>query len=242
MQILSKVRRQTVTDTIIEQVAERIREGSLRAGDVVPNELQLAEQLGVGRSSVREALKALQAVGIVDRGPEGTVVSQNARVAVLHQDLRDSLITRQLDFLHLFEARRILEGEITALAAERLDGEGLAELQRLAADMQALPAHEFDTYFLLDMRFHHVICEAAANPVFAQVWSLIHQLIQNARQDLHQVPGLVELSNDNHVRLLEALAVRDPERARRTVHEALEAVETLILSNLREPSEGTELP
>jgi len=233
MLTLEKIRKQTVTDTIIEQVAERIRAGELRPGDPVPNELQLAEQLGVSRNSVREALKAMQVVGILERSHDGTVVGPRALVAVLHQDLRADLAAKRLDIVHLYEARRYVEGDIAALAAARRTDGDLAELRRQVQAMEAsAEVDDFDAYFALDMQFHATVCRVAGNVVFTQIWTLIHELILGARGDWEPLPGLVELSNENHRALVEALAAADPERARATVHETLLRVETLILEGL----------
>lgn len=230
--MLTKVQRRSVTDTIIDQVAERIRSGQMRPGDVVPNELVLSEQLGVSRSSVREALKAMQVIGMLQRSNNGTVISQDALIAVLHKDLRGDWSSRRLETVHLYEARRFIEGDIAALAALRCTERDLEELEALAASMEALPPAEFDAYFALDMRFHGALCEVAGNPVFTRIWSLIYELIQAARLALSDVGGLLELSNENHKALLEAIRAGDPDEARRTVHESLTKVETLILESI----------
>ena len=237
--MLQRVQKRSVADMIIEQLAELIESGRLQAGDRVPAELELSAQLGVSRSSVREAMKALQFMGLVERSNDGTLVTPDAPIRLLSRSLESERAQAAIDIPHLFEARRILEGGIAALAAGRATEQALAQLEGLCRRMEA-PGIDFESYFSLDMRFHNHICELAGNPVLARLWSVIHELLNVGRPAIRQVREIQHYSNLNHARLLEAFRARDPELAREVVDESLKIIEELLLQELERPAMPVE--
>jgi DNA-binding FadR family transcriptional regulator len=236
-EVLQRVQRRTVTDLIIDQLAELIETGQLQAGDRVPTENELSIQLGASRGSVREALKALQVIGIVERSNDGTVVTADAAIKLLSRSLSVEHQQRELEIGHLFRARRILESEIAALAAEQVEPVALDELRGLCREMETCRG-DFETYFSLDMRFHNLICGIAGNPVLSQMWSVIHGLLDFGRSEIRTVEGIQEYSNSNHTRLLTAFERKDAPAARALVYESLERIETLLLENLKSRQEA----
>src|SRR5690606_11174737 len=109
--MLKKVDRVSVADAVIEQLVDLIKRGELQPGDRVPGELELASELGVGRTTIREALKALQYMGLIERDHEGTVVSESALQKAFDRVIQVGVLTSQVDWRQLFQARRALEGE-----------------------------------------------------------------------------------------------------------------------------------
>jgi GntR family transcriptional repressor for pyruvate dehydrogenase complex len=158
----------SVTDVAIEKIKGMIVSGELGPGDRLPREADLARRLGLSRSSLREAVRALSLMRILDvRQGDGTYVTS----------LEPSLLLDALSFVvdlhhddslpHLLEARRVLEGEAAGLAALRAQPEELAALKDVLDAMPGCRAVE--ELVENDIAFHRAIASASANPVIAKL-------------------------------------------------------------------------
>ena len=158
----------SVTDEAIDKIKGMIVSGELAPGDRLPREADLAQRLGLSRNSLREAVRALSLIRILDvRQGDGTYVTSLdpsllldalTFVVDLHQDR---------SVLALMEARRLLEADAAALAAQRIESEQLAELRRLLDAMRA--SSTIEELVQNDLAFHRTIADAAGNPVIAKL-------------------------------------------------------------------------
>jgi GntR family transcriptional regulator, transcriptional repressor for pyruvate dehydrogenase complex len=209
-----------ITDEAIEKIKAMIVSGELRPGDRLPKEADLAAQLGLSRNSLREAVRALSLVRILDvRQGDGTYVTSLEPKALL--DGLSFIVDLHHDttVLEFFEVRRILEPAATALAAQQIGLETVEELR----DHLAKVTGESSVEELVenDLEFHRRIAEAAGNSV---LYSLIDTLCGptiRARvwRGLTQ-EGALKRTLDEHHAILDALAGRQAEiaRALATVH------------------------
>lgn len=186
--------------TPVTEVARRLLEvltaGDLEPGTRMPPERRLAESLGVGRSAVREALAALEILGIVDVRPGSGTYVRGSASDLLPQSLRWSLMVGKKNTDQLTELRAGLESYTARLAARRIDAGRRAELERSLADMRA--AQEDPAAFVAaDRAFHHVLAEAAANPMLTDLLQVSRSLLQ----------------------VYDGRAVSDPEQMRAALHE-----------------------
>lgn len=158
----------SVTDEAIERIKEMIISKELQPGDRLPREADLAVRLGLSRSSLREAVRALSLVRILDvRRGDGTYVT--SLDASLLLDALSFVIELHQDrsMLDLLEARRLLEADAAALAAERSAPEHVAELRGL---IDAMPACEgVDEFVENDLAFHRTVALAAGNDVLSKL-------------------------------------------------------------------------
>jgi len=228
--MLKKVDRVSVADAVIEQLVDLIKRGELQPGDRVPGELELASELGVGRTTIREALKALQYMGLIERDHEGTVVSESALQKAFDRVIQVGVLTSQVDWRQLFQARRALEGEICALAAQQMNDDTMARVERLCARMEELGFEDQEAFFDLDMEFHKTLCELAGNFLLTSMWTLIHEMLEYRRAEILTSREIYKQSLENHSKLLEALRKRDPQAARDTIQRSLVISERLIAS------------
>lgn len=200
-----------------------IKSGILKPGDQLPPERELAARMGVGRPAVREALRALQMLRMVEiRHGDGTYVSSldPGSLAEPYEVLL-SIGTMSLD--HLFEARRVFEVGIAVLAARRIDQEGIDRLRRCVAEARSVkddPAR----FLELDMELHSIIVEATGNPVLKIIMSSLTGLLKASRELTVIVPGVREQVVADHEQIVEAIAARDAERSGRSVGEHLDHV------------------
>jgi DNA-binding FadR family transcriptional regulator len=209
-----------VTDEAIEKLRAMIVSGELRPGQRLPREADLAGTLGLSRNSLREAVRALALVRILDvRQGDGTYVSSLAADSLLEALNFIVEFHRDASVLELLEVRRILEPAASARAAVRISAQsvdGLAEiLARATADS---PVEELVD---ADVEFHRAIAVAAGNTVLASLIESLSGPTQRARvwRGMTQ-EGALQRTLDEHRSIFDAIARHDPEMARTwaTVH------------------------
>jgi GntR family transcriptional repressor for pyruvate dehydrogenase complex len=218
------VDRKILWEQIAEQLLAMLREKRLGPGDKLPPERELATMMGVSRSSLREALRALSLMNILEvRQGAGTfVTSLEPELLVEHLDFVLSLDDSSL--IELFEARRILELGIVGLAAERITDEELAELETgLTRSKKAL---DRPTDFLqADEDLHRAITRAARNPIMRRVIDSISRLLMVSRSRTVEIPTVRARTIDDHRAIVAALSKRDPAAARQAMLQHLNNVE-----------------
>jgi GntR family transcriptional regulator, transcriptional repressor for pyruvate dehydrogenase complex len=201
-------------EQIVQQIEESILKGELAEGSQLPAERELAEQFGVSRTAVREAIKALQEKGLVDAFPgRGTFVTNGTS-----NSLRRSLdrIVKSGDSdggAYLVEVREILEPEIAALAAVRADYQDLAAMREAVEAMNSA-GPDPDAYIEADLDFHLALAEAAANPIVLSLIDSIVGLLREQRMRISRVEGGPERGQQYHRSILEAVERHDPQGAR----------------------------
>ncbi len=201
-------------EQIVQQIEEAILKGELTEGSQLPAERELAEQFGVSRTAVREAIKALQEKGLVDAFPgRGTFITSGSSNS-LRRSLDRIIKGDEHDGLaYLVEVREILEPEIAALAASRADYEDLATM-RTAVNVMDNAGPDSDAYIEADLDFHLALAEAAANPIVLSLIDSIVGLLREQRVRISLVEGGPERGQRYHRSILEAIERHDPQGAR----------------------------
>jgi GntR family transcriptional regulator, transcriptional repressor for pyruvate dehydrogenase complex len=215
-------RASSLTDHAIERIKQMIVAGELSPGDRLPREVDLAEHLGISRSSLREAVRALSLIHVLDvRQGDGTYVTSlepsllldaMGFVVDLHRD--DSVVA-------IFEVRRILEPAATAMATAIMPDDGVAALRALLDELPADPSIE--ELVANDVEFHRRIVTACGNTVLASLIESLSGPTQRARiwRGLTQEDAVARTLAE-HRAICDAIAARQPEVARAwaTVHVA----------------------
>ena len=207
------VRTARLYEQIVMQIEESIAEGRLKSGDQLPSERELAQQFGVSRTAVREAVKTLCEKGLVEAySGRGTFVT-----APKSQPVRHSVhwLVNNGDphnAGYITELREILEPEFTALAAARIDEQQLA-MMREAIDVMDRGMQDPVAYIEADLDFHLALAEAAANPLILSLLDSIVGLLREQRLRIFRVPGGPERGQIHHKRILEAVERRDTQKA-----------------------------
>jgi GntR family transcriptional regulator, transcriptional repressor for pyruvate dehydrogenase complex len=225
---ISPIKSTRIYEEIIRQVKAMIAEGRLKSGDRLPPERDLAEKFLVSRASVREALRALESLGLVAIRPgEGTFVREIS-VDTLVEPLALVMLSQRQALGELFEARRLLEPALARLAATRATPEDIGEMERIL-DEQAKEIASGRTGLLQDAQFHAAIGAAAHNRAITRIAHAIMDLLAQSREDSLNAPGRPTRSHESHRRVLAAIRVRDAEAARLAMLEHIESVESLVL-------------
>ncbi len=216
-------------ETIVQRFHTMIQEGALVHGAKLPAERVLAEQLKVGRSSVREAIRTLELQGlVVSKHGSGTFINTQSleAVATLMTSNRGagdpSAAERQLR--DIFEVRHLLEPQLAALAAQRATPEDVERLATILEEQQR-QIMEGETGVDADTEFHFALATATHNTALVKVVSAVEDVLRQSRDQSLQQPGRPERSLASHHQILEMVQARDAIGAREAMEHHLTAVE-----------------
>jgi GntR family transcriptional regulator, transcriptional repressor for pyruvate dehydrogenase complex len=223
----------TVTDEAIAKIREMIVSGRWRPGDRLPREADLAVQLGLSRNSLREAVRALALVHVLEvRQGDGTYVSSLEPDLLLETTSFVTHLLQDHTVLELFEVRRLLEPAAAALAAVRMDASGRARLKAELDRMRAAGAVE--ELVDADMAFHSAIAAAAGNAVLCALLDGLAARTMRARlwRGRTDVQAIADTLTE-HVRIYEAIMSRDPDLSRAQAAAHIASGELWLRTNLR---------
>jgi GntR family transcriptional regulator, transcriptional repressor for pyruvate dehydrogenase complex len=218
------VTREAVPQQIVSRLLDLIQQRHLGPGDRLPAERELAASMGVSRSSLREALRALTVLGVTEmRHGTGTYVSS----------LEPELLVRPLSFVlslseqasdQLFEARKVVEPAMAALAAGRVDDETVERLDA-CIDRARAAIGNAEAFMETDLELHDAIREAAGNAILGRFMESIRALGLASRRRTGARRAVQEQTVADHRAIVAALRARDPEAASAAMHRHLENVE-----------------
>ena len=225
---LAPIKSTRIYEEIVRQIKQLISEGQLKSGDRLPPERDRAEKFVVSRTSVREALRTLESLGLIEIRPgEGTFVRE-VSIDALVGPLALLLTTQREAIAELFEARRLLEPALAGLAAARATRDEIQEMDRILEE-QAKEVAAGNTGLAQDAAFHAAIGAAAHNRAITRLAHAIMDLLSQSREESLNTPGRPTRSHQDHRRILAAITARDERAARQAMLDHLEAVEMLVL-------------
>jgi GntR family transcriptional regulator, transcriptional repressor for pyruvate dehydrogenase complex len=218
------VTKQSLSDRLARRIRSLIQAGEYQEGDRLPAIMEMARRFGVGHPTVREALKKLQTIGIVEiRHGSGVYITRGHDVLVLASPDYAGTVTKKL-LLDLIQARMPLEILSATQAATHATEDDLAEMRRLLVRA----GQNLDDDAVLNaanMAFHRQIALASGNTVLAQLLDVLQDLFTGEQRLILGIFGSRETDHREHLGILEALERRD---------------ETLVLERMREHLDGVE--
>lgn len=202
--------------TPASEVAQRLLDlftgGSLEPGTRLPPERQLAATLGVGRSAVREALSALEILGIIDVRPGSGTYLRGTASDLLPQTLRWGLLIGEKNTTQLLELRSGLEIYVARIAATRADEQAVAAIGDTLERMRTHIA-DLRAFAQADLDFHHALAEAAQNTVLIDLLHLVRSLLRvYADRAVHDEPAALAAMRE-HEAVYREIAAHDPDAA-----------------------------
>ncbi|MEU9702268.1 FadR/GntR family transcriptional regulator [Streptomyces sp. NPDC047981] len=224
--------RGTVTQRAIEQIKAMITEGELNPGDRLPTERDLAAQLGLSRSSMREAVRALTVMGVLEaRHGSGIYVRGLGAEDLLETFGVVADLSRGEQLVELLEVRRVLESTATALAAARIDEEQLAAVTAHLTAMEE--AEDPEEILAHDLAFHRAVNAASGNGTMAAILEGLSTRTFRARARRgYAEDGAFERTRREHAAIHRALVARDPEAARAAAAAHVGEVEEWLRSHV----------
>jgi GntR family transcriptional regulator, transcriptional repressor for pyruvate dehydrogenase complex len=217
---------------ITRRLLEFLLSGDIEPGSKIASERQLAEALQVGRGSVREAVKSLSLLGLLDvRQGDGTYLSRGGS-DLLPQVIEWGLLLGEKHVEDLLEARAEIETTVAGLAALRADDAGLDVLRQRLEAMRA--AADVAAYVEADIAFHLHVAQMSGNQVFVNLVTSLRSLLRTWASRVLEHAGETESSLAVHAKIVEAIAARDPEAARAAMHAHMERAHRRLRAALEE--------
>ncbi len=225
------VRKRRVFEDVARQIQRLIIDGVLKPGELLPPERQLAERLGVSRTSVRDAIRTLELTGlVVARHGEGNVVA-DVSPDTLVAPLATLLLQKRKLVAELLDVRKILEPALAARAAVHASAEQVAHLEDVLR-RQAEKAARGESTVEEDSEFHYTVALAAGTSVVRKLLDVLMDLLRETRARSLQVEGRLQRSLAGHRHVLQAIRRHDAAEAERAVRQHLEEIEAIVMKRL----------
>ena len=231
---VTPLKRTTLTDTLLTQLRRQILSGRLKPGQQIPPELALCQAFDVGRTTVREALRGLEAAGFVQRAGKRLVVRDPRQVDEQERDF--AALAARVSVRDVYESRKLLEVQIAGLAAEHHSSSDLEELQQRLEETETAGQEHYHT---ADADFHTAIARMGKNIVLAEIYEASRSLFfhlptywrifGSMKADSDRLAG-IDGASGGHRRIFRALAERDSAAAAKAVFDHLDTVEKRLIA------------
>jgi GntR family transcriptional regulator, transcriptional repressor for pyruvate dehydrogenase complex len=209
------IRNESVTEQLVRQIKDWALRGLVKPGERLPPERELAVALNVSRSALRQALKALQVMGLLEvKQGSGNYLSKSAD-RILREPIDLLMPLRGISFAELFEARRSIEAEAAERAASRASEADLEKIRHELEQMR-LNLHNPDVYFRHDVAFHRAIARGSGNSAFIWFVELVSKVLRDAWLAKAR-EGRQQRTFSEHEAIFQALYHRNPEEARSAI-------------------------
>ncbi|MDR2070945.1 MAG: FadR family transcriptional regulator [Treponema sp.] len=220
----SNIKRSSTVERIVENLINLIKSSSIQVGEKLPSERRLCELIGVSRPILREALKALQVMNIIDirQGAGAYLKSLEPEDVVEHLDIVFHLDSSL--YHDLYEARRILESGIARIAARNITDEDISRIEDNISQAAANIDNE-QFFFERDLELHGIIMKASANRVLPVFMQSVNKLALMIRQKTNAMPNIRHNTIRDHDAILTALKIHAPEQSATAMEEHIRNVE-----------------
>ncbi|WP_440273688.1 FadR/GntR family transcriptional regulator [Ferdinandcohnia sp. SAFN-114] len=226
--MIKPVKRMNVTDSIVNQIKDLVLQGKLNEGDKLPPERELMNLFGVGRPSLREALKVLEAQGLIEKTQKGTIITGN-HDKFFSDSLMFQLYFSSAQWQDIFEARRFLEKELTYLATTRANSKDFDEIEQTIVDLElSIRENNQTEYVRSNLLFHKKIAKASKNLVLFNLYESINNLVKHAQESGVTVYGVMNESLNYHKAIFTAMKERNAERASELMVQHINSVEGYV--------------
>ena len=220
---IEPVKRLPVSERVAMKLLDLIRTGNLNAGDMLPTENQLAAALQVSRPVVREALRGLSILGIVESRQGGRCYITDLKPSRLVAPLQMVIAIDESNVDALYEARVSVEGELLKLGVQRVEDSQIARLQEMVTAGYALTSDPVG-FRVLDLEFHQTLMSLANNPFLERVALSLYDLGMEYRRVASETPGVIARSAAEHEDIFNAVSQRDPELAAAAMRSHLQSI------------------
>lgn len=214
--MFKSVRQTSVAQQVIDQIRDAILKGKLRPGDKLPAEMELVQRFQVSKQTLREALRALQYLGLIEirKGVNGGAYIAEVDMEVTLASLANFLYFKHVSIEHISEVRKAIEPHCARLAAEKISEEGLQTLKTALKECEELSSHVYSQEVTRsEIKFHRIIANSTENPIMILLVDFVENLLQDIKDIIRPDEEFTKLVIDSHRRIYQAIQARDPERA-----------------------------
>lgn len=225
--MLEPIQKVSLTDSIIKQLISYIQT-DLKLGQKLPSERTLIEILGVGRTSLRESLRAIEMLGYVEtRAGEGTYVIQN-QGDFLKKSIELGVFSSNRSLKETYEARRVIEIGMIPLILENITGSELLQCKSFLLKMEQEGVNNHTRFLDYDNEFHKVIASSTKNETVAEVHKLTSRIIEEVGKSSQIDKKQIRKSIVLHKQIVDAIEDRDEKRVKAAVIEHMELTRNLL--------------
>jgi GntR family transcriptional repressor for pyruvate dehydrogenase complex len=236
---LEPLRKSGLTEMLVARILGLVAAGNLAAGDQLPAERKLAETFNVSRPTLREAIRALSVLGVLEIRHGGGVFVSSLSAADLLQPLTFFLTLRSTEVDKLYEARELIEGDIAARASRRATDAEVAELEALIVEQEGV-TEQPERYRDVDTAFHRRLAELADNEFLARAAQSLNVLGLEFRKIASETPAVIGQSVKDHRAIVRAIGRHDAEGARAAMVAHMKHVLKSTRASLRAGTEKKE--
>lgn len=228
---LSVAAKKGVTATLLDKLTEMIMDETLQPGYVFPNENDMCKQLGISRSTLREAYTALSAMGFITRTKVGTTVNPMRQI-VSSIPLR--YLFRKSDLDEIMEYRIMLESQTAYLAAKYADDVTIQELEKIIEEMRANAGSDVTRLTQLDINFHFTIAMASNNSLLKNTLAAVTNELERSAYSGYNIDPDTTIANSIkfHGLILDAIRAHDPKRARQAMRSHVRDIYTVLMRKM----------
>lgn len=223
MKVFDKIDNKTVVERIVQQISNAIIKGDLKPGDKIPTETDMIRNLGVGRNSVREAIKMLSAMGVLEiRRGDGTYIAREVKPSVFDSAIY-SIIMEQSTHDELLELRKTLEVDVLELVVDKAGQNDIEVLQNLTGELEeAFRAGNYEKAAQLDLEFHYKLADIAGNKLLGRiVKSVLNLFYYSIKKTLENYEVYRGNTHRSHREILGVIESRDKSKVEEVVENSL---------------------
>jgi len=230
--MLKAVEKKRAYEDIVNQIRTLIAQGKLKTGDQLPSERELSETFKVSRATVREAIRALESMNLLQsRQGNGTYVLATSEEALI-QPLAKALFTERDDLLDIFAIRKIIEPYIAQLAARNATSEEIANLEKILQKQKAC-LESGESTVEVDTAFHNAMAKMAKNRVMERLLLALVDLMKETREEYLMNEQRAQKSLEGHLQVFFAIKNRESKAACKAMLGHLEEVESVVFPKKR---------
>jgi len=233
------LKRLTLIDNIVEEIRGKLITGEYKCGDMLGSQDELARKMGVSRASLREALKRLELMGLVEsRQGFGTYIKK-IKPSDFMNPLSSFIVIDKQSALELLEARLHIEGSLAALAASHATRADLQILEDILTSMRNLSAaQEIEKFVQQDVQFHYAIAKASNNSILIKIVEILRDLLRQLISKVFQnypenLLETIDQTNEFHQNIYESIKRRNPVAARRHMENHIRDVQKKVSKSPR---------
>jgi DNA-binding FadR family transcriptional regulator len=233
---MNRLSRPKLSDMVAEAIVDLITKNDLQPGDRIPTEKELSEQLGIGKTSLREGIRQLEAIGLLSSQQGGGVFVNEVTIeSILKIDRKISLARflklKKKEIMDLIHARFVIETACCRLAAKRITEAQLADLRALC-DAMADSIDDAERFIVYDVQFHEQVLFASGNVILSGIFKVIEDVFSKQQAIVAALPGELGKALEFHRQIVSALADRNSRLAVKALEQHLNEIKEVLGKNL----------
>lgn len=223
--------RRSIAEQVSGRIMAMIKSGNLKSGDRLPTEQQMCIAFGISRPPLREALKALTLMGVLESRQGGRYTITDLSPSRLVAPFNTMLSVADYDVHQQFEARTVVELDLVRMCAERASPELRQRIRKLAVDGRAFERDPV-AFRLLDIEFHQALNAGANNSLLSALAQVLYDLGLDVRRTASEIPGVIKKSVAQHIEVADAIMAGDGEKAAAAYRAHLEHVRDTTIQSM----------